>query len=262
MHPLSKTFVDTHFHVFDAGVAHGPARYVPAYDAPLGNWQELALAQGVGRGVLVQPSFLGTDNSRLMDELRLHLDSLRGVAVVSADADVHALRAMDAAGVRGIRLNLVGTPGADVWSHAHALWDALLALDWHVEIHTDIGELPAVLGVVPDGLTLVVDHMGKPSAAALSDATVRALVARSRRSSVHVKLSGPYRLGPVDPAELARLWLGELGASSLLWGSDWPHTSHEADADYAGLLGALSGWVGEDVATAALTINPSALYWR
>jgi len=259
---LSKTFVDAHFHVFDAGVVHGLARYVPTYDAPLGAWQKRARPLGIHRGVLVQPSFLGTNNSRLMEELALHPDSLRGVAVVSPDVDVHELRAMDSACVRGIRLNLAGAAGAGAWAGAHRLWDLLLALNWHVELHTDTGELPEVIGAVPEGLALVVDHMGKPSAAALSDPTVRALALRSRRSAVHIKLSGPYRLGSVDAGELARLWMGELGPAALLWGSDWPHTNQEAGTDYATLFNALHDWVGEETANAARTGNPLARYWR
>ena len=60
---------DCHFHVFEAGVGVAGSRYVPTYAAPLAQWQALAQAQAVERGVLVQTSFMGSDNRR---DLNLH----------------------------------------------------------------------------------------------------------------------------------------------------------------------------------------------
>jgi len=53
----SKNWVDTHFHVFNAGEAVAGARYVPQYTAALQDWMALAQGVGVTRGVCVQPSF-------------------------------------------------------------------------------------------------------------------------------------------------------------------------------------------------------------
>ena len=104
--------------------------------------------------------------------------------------------------------------------------------------------------------------MGKPEAISANDKTVRALSARSRREKVHVKLSGAHRLGGLDAGALARLWLGELGADRLLWGSDWPCTNHESCADYPMLLRSLHDWLGEDaVVEKVLTANPQRVYW-
>lgn len=260
---LSKTAVDTHFHVFAAHQAQPGARYTPAYNAPLSAWQAAAQPLGVARGVLVQTSFMGTDNSALLATLAQHPDTLRGIAVAAPTADLPTLAPLHAAGVRGLRLNLAGSAHAiPAWSAATALWDAVLALGWHLELHTDIGQLPGVLAQLPAALPLVIDHMGKPDAVTASDATVRALAARARQAPVHVKLSGAYRLGGRDAGALARLWLGELGPDCLLWGSDWPCTNHEALADYAALLAALADWLREDAAVMqALVGNPGRLYW-
>jgi predicted TIM-barrel fold metal-dependent hydrolase len=261
---LSKTAVDAHFHVFAAHQAQPGARYTPAYAAPLSAWAAAALPLGVRRGVLVQTSFMGTDNSLLLATLAQHPDTLRGIAVVAPGTDLQGLRPLHAAGVCGIRLNLAGVShDMAAWSAATPLWDALLALGWHLELHTDTGRLPEVLAQLPAGLPLVIDHMGKPDAVAASDASVRALAARSRQTPVHVKLSGAYRLGGLDASALARLWLGELGPDRLLWGSDWPCTNHEAQADYPALRHALDSWLADAAAAnAALATNPDRLYWR
>ena len=118
-----------------------------------------------------------------------------------------------------------------------------------------------MLAQLPAELPLVVDHMAKPAAASASDATIAVLSARAQQAPVHVKLSGAYRLGGRDAGAVAQVLLGELGAQSLLWGSDWPCTNHEALADYPRLLAALDDWVGPEAAVQALTVNPAALYW-
>lgn len=258
-----NSFIDSHFHLFSAGQACAGARYVPGYDAPFQAWWAAAAAAGVSRGVLVQPSFLGTDNSRLCAELRAHAGRLRGIAVIDPACAPGELRELDACGVRGIRLNLAGVShDLAAWRHATPVWDELARLGWHVELHTDAGALPGVLRQLPTGIPLVVDHMAKPAAASASDPTIAMLAQRARTSPVHVKLSGAYRQQGLQARDVAGVLLGELGPRSLLWGSDWPCTNHEALADYPGLLASVFEWVGPQAATRALTGNPEALYWR
>ena len=259
---LSKNFVDTHFHVFSAGDGLPQARYKPAYDAPLSAWEDLSQPLGVGLGVLVQTSFMGTDNRRLLDELASQPHSLRGVAVVAPDADPADLQRLHAAGVRGIRLNLAGVSHEiPEWRQADRLWSSLAELGWHLELHTDVGALPGVLQQLPGDLSLVVDHMAKPDAPTQSDPTVQAVVQRCRKASIHIKLSGAYRLGGRAPEQTARMWLQVLGVERLLWGSDWPHTNHEAVTSYGSCFNQLQDWVGEGAAQKVLTDNPLAVYW-
>ena len=261
--PTSKLpCVDSHFHIFPAGQSRPGARYQPGYEASYEGWHEAAAAVGVTRGVVVQPSFLGTDNTRLCAELRKHADSLRGIAVVDPACSPAGLRELAVAGVRGVRLNLSGAShDLPAWRGATGTWDEMLRLGWHVEVLTDTGALPAVLAQLPQEMTVVIDHMARPAAASHFDVTVRALQKRARRSAVHVKLSGAYRLGGPEPGAVAQVLLHELGSASLLWGSDWPCTNHEQFADYPQLWGALGEWVGPDVAQRALRSNPQALYW-
>ena len=258
----SKNWVDTHFHVFHAGVASDSARYVPQYTAALDDWLALAQSVGVTRGVWVQPSFLGTDNRLMVGALEKHPDVLRGVAVVAPDIHPDEVKAMHTSGVRGIRLNLAGVDhNIPEWTRAERVWHTLHQLGWHLEVHTDQGALPKVLAQLPSDMPLVVDHMAKPREASASDATVQALVHRAQRVSTHIKLSGAYRLGGVGATELAQIWLHELGPQALLWGSDWPCTNHESLANYAQLFAALVTWVGEPHVDEVLSHNPQRLFW-
>jgi predicted TIM-barrel fold metal-dependent hydrolase len=102
--------------------------------------------------------------------------------------------------------------------------------------------------------------MGKPLQVRAGDATI-AMLRSQRRGRVSVKLSGAYRLGGLDAQGLARVLLDELGPSALLWGSDWPCTNNEDQADYSRLFEDLTGWVGADCLNAVLCDNPMRLFW-
>ena len=216
--------------------------------------------------MLVRTSFLGTDNTELLAELQAHSQTLRGVAVIDPLAGAEELDTLHRAGVRGIRLNLAGAGRTDLDAARlpGRLADALAAHGWNVELHTDPGMLPGVLERIDPRLTVVLDHFGRPTSAHAADPTFQAVAARLAAGSaaVHVKLSGAYRLGGLDPRALACAWRDLLGSRHLLWGSDWPCTNHEDRADYPALLGALDGWL-DDPAERRQTLldNPLALYW-
>ena len=259
---MSKNVVDAHFHVFNAGVAVAGARYVPQYSALLSDWMRQAQSVGVSRGVWVQPSFLGTDNTLMLNALKSHPDMLRGIAVVRPDACVEELQVLHAAGVRGIRLNLAGVSHEiPEWTCANEVWGGMHALGWHLELHTDQGKLPQVLAQLPSDIPLVVDHMAKPQAASAEDSSIMALARRAKKSATYVKLSGAYRLGQVNAATAAWVLMNELGPSALLWGSDWPCTNHEQFADFEKLMSDALEWMSAGLEEQVMVVNPLRLYW-
>ena len=74
------TGIDTHAHVFARGLTLAEGRrYAPDYDAPVEDYLRRLDENGLSHGVLVQPSFLGTDNGFMLDALRRHPDRLRGI---------------------------------------------------------------------------------------------------------------------------------------------------------------------------------------
>lgn len=254
--------VDCHFHLFDAGVSAGRSRYVPSYTAAFSSWREAALQAGVRQGVVVQASFMGTNNQLLLKELEQNPDCLRGVAVIDPTTPLPRLQAMKALGVRAVRLNLVGTDHRlDGWHEHPQVWEHLQLLGWHLEVHTDAGRLAPTLAQIPADLTVVLDHMGKPQQLSVNDPGIAAVLQRTKHSAVWVKLSGSYRLGGLDAQALAGLWRDELGLHRLVWGSDWPCTNHEQHADLRQLRAHLANWLpsaGDAHQVAA--INPRRLY--
>lgn len=230
---------DCHAHVYETVTAVRTARYVPDRPAPLADWLVLQAEHGVAGGVIVQVSFLGFDNSQMLAVLA-DLDRTRfcGIAVTPLSATDDQLAHLAERGVRGLRWNLVS--GAALPDPAdpkvRRFLDRMRAHGLHVEIQLESPRLAALLpSLLPAAGTLVIDHVGLP---ALRDAGeepwLRALAGMRDRDGLHVKLSAPYRCAFDPRGHIERLF-ALLPAERFLWGSDWPHTRHEAEATYDGL---------------------------
>ena len=244
--------VDCHAHVFtrDLPLA-GERRYVPASNATIADFLGMLDRNGMSHGVLVQPSFLGTDNTYMLEALRREPRRLRGIAVVAPETAPDELGRLDQAGVVGLRLNLIGRPDpmfhTEVWRRhlAH-----VAALGWQVEVHAEAHRLPGVLSPLLDtGVVLVVDHFGRPDAqAGIDDPGFRYLLTLGATRRVWVKLSAAYRNGPDGVGERTAaaavpLLRAAFGLDRLVWGSDWPHTQFEATASPATARQALDAWL-------------------
>ena len=248
--------VDTHAHVFRRDLPMKPdRRHSPDFDALPQDYLAHLDSTGLRFGVLVQPSFLGTDNSYMLQVLASHPDRLRGVAVVDVACTEDELDRLALAGVAGIRLNLVGLPLPDL---GDAQWQSLLVRvarrGWHVEIHRAAADLPLLIPhVLKAGGHVVVDHFGRPDPiAGEEDPGFRYLLSQASEGRVWVKLSASYRIWqPTNGSAgqrstvLAGLLLQSFGAQRLLWGSDWPHTEHRHLAEYGQSRQWLDEWVPE-----------------
>lgn len=258
--------VDSHAHCFVRGLplAEG-RRYAPTYDAPVADYLAMLDACGLSHGVLVQPSFLGTDNSYLVSALRAAPKRLAGIAMLAPDTPAEEIARLSAEGVMGVRLNLIGKDDPDLTSDPWRAHLHLLALaGWQVEVQCEARRLPGLLPqLVGAGVTVVVDHFGRPDAAMrLRDPGFQFLLTAGAQWPVWVKLSGAYRLGG-DGATLACQAAAELmqsfGPGRLVWGSDWPHTQFETVADVPSALSGLAEWVQDETARAQILGNAAAL---
>jgi predicted TIM-barrel fold metal-dependent hydrolase len=238
--------IDAHAHVFskDLSLASG-RRYSPDYDATVHAYLANLSEHGLSHGVLIQPSFLGTDNRFLLDALAQAPDRLRGVAVVDTDISRGALQHMARLGIVGIRLNLIGRPlpdfAAPEWK---TLFKHIWTLGWHVELHREVADLPGLIRqLLPFGCKLVIDHFGRPDARlGVDDPAFQALLELGLSGQMWMKISAIYRLGGSveQNATFARaawpLLLQSFGPRRLVWGSDWPHTQHEHVVSYTGMV--------------------------
>ncbi|WP_040499906.1 amidohydrolase [Ideonella sp. B508-1] len=267
---MPVTAVDCHAHVFRRDLPMPDRRRAPSgYDATPQDYLHMLDTHGLSHGVLIQPSFLGTDNSYMVEALRAHPDRLRGVAVVETGITPDALQALAAAGVVGIRLNLIGLPTPQFNS---APWRALLPqlkeLQWQVEVHQIASQLePVIDPLLAAGLNVVVDHFGRPDETlGVNDPGFRYLLSTGRSRQVWVKLSAAYRNGGHGAGEATALAALPLlkashGLDRLIWGSDWPHTLFEHSADYGTERHLLDRWLPDPAERAiVLRSTPQALF--
>ncbi|MCG2644001.1 MULTISPECIES: amidohydrolase family protein [Bradyrhizobium] len=259
--------IDTHAHVFHRGLKLAPGRrYAPEYDAPLSLYLEQLDHNGMSNGVLVQPSFLGTDNSYLVDCLKQTNGRLRGIAVVDPSISADELRALDKAGIVGIRLNLVGQPLPDL---AASEWKGLLAnvkaMGWQVEIQRNASDLAVLTPQLLDlSVTVVLDHFALPDPKlGVSDPGFQSVLKLGATRNVWVKISAPYRNGPAGESfakEAYPLLRSAYGLDRLLWGSDWPHTQFEATQTYAKNRQFLDILVADERERAQVLSSPRPLF--
>ncbi|PTX03303.1 amidohydrolase family protein [Pararhodobacter aggregans] len=246
---------DCHAHVYEQLLPMAGARYVPAEKASLAQWLARQDSAGLAGGVIVQVSFLGTDNSQLLRALA-GLDRRRfaGVAVTALDVDEAELQALAESGVTGLRWNLVS--GAELPDPAEAAVSRLVALLRDLGMHLEVQlESPRLAGYLPVLAALpvpvVIDHLGLPRAEAAVEPWLDALEALPAREGIHVKISAPYRAAADPRPHLDRL-LTLLPRDRFVWGSDWPHTRHEAQARYDGLLAEAAARIDDAAAVRAL----------
>lgn len=253
--------IDCHIHVFRSNSALASnARHNPDFDAALDDVRALAKPAGIARFVLVQTSFMGTDNALLAAELEQDPANLRGVFVLDPRTSAAELRDLRQSGVVGIRLNLFQTELAQTLAPEQLrLIERCAREGLSVGLHDDAARLLHILQRI-DGRAdkLVIDHFGRPESlpGAESDPVYDALLERMALLSAHVMISAPYRARNMNPRTAYARLKHALGASKLLWGSDWPWTQHRDALTYG-------AWVrpfGEENLAAALQDNAAAFY--
>lgn len=258
---------DCHHHIYDHHYPPAPEATLHPGDATVADYRLLQKRLGIQRHVVVQPSTYGTDNRLLLDALAAFGPEARGVAVLHPDVSEGELRRLDAAGVRGVRFNLVQA-GATTLEMIEPLSRRIAARGWHVQVHMR-GEDIAAAGNLWMKLPtpIVFDHFGRiPLPEGTTSPAFRTIAALLERGRAWVKLSGAYivsRQGPPDYADVAPLARAYAAAAPerLVWGSDWPHPTETVKPDDAVLLDLLGVWVPDAALRQRILVeNPARLY--
>jgi predicted TIM-barrel fold metal-dependent hydrolase len=258
---------DCHHHIYDSRFPVDPKAELRPGDATVADYRALQARIGTTRNVVVQPSTYGTDNRCLLDALAQFGAAARGVAVVNTSVTDDELRRLHAAGVRGIRFNLVQT-GATTLEMVAPLAARVDRLGWHVQIHAR-PELIVANVTLWRGLPcqVVFDHMGHPhEPAGVNDPVVGVISDLARQGRAWVKLSGVYmdsKVGPpsyADCTEVARAYV-KAAPERMVWGSDWPHPTEKRKPDDAVLFDLLAAWAPDEATRKRILVdNPARLY--
>ncbi len=229
---------------------------------------------GFARGVLVQGSAHGRDNSVMLDALGQRPDRLRGVAVADVDVSPADLCEWNRLGIRGLRFNhffrdgQLHYRGGVPLSAARTLAPLMAELGWHLQLWIDAKDLPETIPVLKSlGLPVVIDHMGRTDArAGIGTEGFQSLLRAVGDGWCWAKLSGAHRLSRDAPdyrdARPFHEALVRANPERLVWGGDWPHPRVEGEMPDAGHLFELFQLWTPDVATQhrILVTNPATLY--
>lgn len=265
--------VDCHAHIFDRFERYpfsGERKYSPP-PATREAWMALHESLGVARGVQVNATPYGFDNSITEDFLRDHPRRFVGVATIPPSIDEKKLTALDEAGFRAARL-MDQFGNAATTAQLEVIAARVAPLGWHIEINiANCGDWVALeprLRRCP--VPLVFDHLGRPRGGAGLDQpgfqVIRRLLAE--RDDCWTKISSFYRLsdsGPPDYADMrpfVEILLRER-PDRCVWGSNWPHPGMTRfmpnDAD---LLDLLESWMPRETMREPLFASNAARLYR
>ena len=266
---------DTHLHIF------GDRRKYPLLaelrseppDAPLERFLKEAGAEGVTRMVFDQPSHYGLDNTCILDAIEtVGANRARAVAAVDADKVTDAeLKALDARGVRGIRVNF-GYRSTDraitrrAVEQAGMLAPRAAALGWHLEFlvpNWSLKELIPMLEKLPCDFS--VGHMGVfPAALGVNQEGFADFLRLHAAGRCWVKFTGVYRISKLpnfsDIAPLAQAFVTN-NPERIVWGTDWPFLSHLDAVTYPQLVQLFESWVPDTANQRTILVdNPAKLF--
>jgi predicted TIM-barrel fold metal-dependent hydrolase len=227
----------------------------------------------IQRVVIVTPSVYGTDNSATLYGMQARGADARGVAVIDEKTPGAEIDALDRAGIRGIRLNLItgGTNDPEVARKRFQTGVDRIKdrRNWHVQLYTNpkmVAALRQEFLAAP--IPLVFDHFAGAEAALGIDqpgfADVLELV---KSGKAYVKISGAYRASNAAPdyADVIPFAKALIAANAerILWGTDWPHPNMKSEAPDDGVLTDMIPKIAPTAAQqhALLVDNPMRLYW-
>ena len=269
-----KGACDTHFHVFGSPERY-PARdpkirYKPPF-APLHHYLEHARAMGFERFVFVQPSAYLRDNNCMLDAMR-EMPGCRGIVDLDEDAPEAEFARLDAAGVRGVRINVspIHPPEAGLLEkllpRVRRLEARCAEIGWHLdfllpgwltaEMLPVLAKLRVDHSLAHMGMFLAKDGPSQPG-------FVRML--RMLKNGIgYVKLTGVYRMsqapGFADAAPMARALI-EAAPDRLIWGSDYPHLSFADTVTSEQLFDLFQSWAPDEFTRRKILVaNPARLF--
>jgi len=180
------------------------------------------------------------------------------------------LAALDAAGVRGVRLNTDNKGGMPIrLADIPELAARIRPFGWHMEFlfpGNDILELmPAFTALA---VPMSIAHFAyQPAAAGVVAPGFKALLELARRGNTWIKISGANRvsandLPPYDDVKPLAQALIEAAPERIVWGTDWPHPNkYLANPNDGDLVDAFGDWIADEAMRRRIMVEtPAALY--
>jgi predicted TIM-barrel fold metal-dependent hydrolase len=257
---------DCHFHIYESRFPVDPKSTLRPADATVADYRLVQKRLGMTRCVIVQPSTYGVDNRCMLQALAQLGRDARGVAVVNLGVSDAELKRMNAAGVRGIRFNLVQT-GATTLDMVEPLAKRIAELGWHIQVNAMPEQIHSAAEIwkgLP--VDVVFDHLAHVPEPGGLDSAYGVVSDLLEKGKGWVKLSGAYadsKIGPPSYSDREAITKAYVknAPERVVWGTDWPHPTEKTKPDDLALLDLLLKWVpDEGMRTRVLVSNPEKLY--
>jgi len=245
--------------------------------APLEHYLQMAGILAISRGVVVQPSVHGLDNSVTLNAIQKSNGRFCGVARIDDQTPRDELRRLNDAGIRGARFNFLDRPQGNIKldSFERAV-EHMIEFGWSIDLHIDPKNLlrhEKRVRALP--LPVVIDHIARVNPVdGLTQPAFQLLLDLIKDNKFWVKVSGADKLCStdvhsyfglpfIDVAPFARAMIA-AAPDRVIWGTDWPHSNNflpgrtPNDGDLLDLLAAFAP--EERERQKILVDNPSTLY--
>ena len=270
---------DTHFHIFGPpdNFPFAPTRQYTPPAAALEHYLNMSAVIGIERGVVVQPSVHGLDNSVTLDAIERSGGRFRGVGRVDDKASRSDLKKLHEGGIRGVRFNLLDRPRGNIALDVFdRVVEGIADFAWSVDLHIDpknLLEHEKRLRALK--LPVVFDHIARiDPAAGLNQPAFQLLLDLLKGDRFWVKVSGADKicnarvdsypgLPYIEVIPFARAVI-EAAPDRVIWGTDWPHSNIFVPGQTANdgdLIDLLCEFAPEEkVRKKILVDNPAVLY--
>ncbi|EIW67965.1 hypothetical protein M231_03993 [Tremella mesenterica] len=236
---------DTHCHVFDP-IRHPYISNTP-YRPPARTVNDLQNASLTRNVVIVMALPEGTNPAHTVEAIAAFKAAgrdARGTVVLDLhQMDVDNLKALDAAGIRSVRLHQTRLgEGGDLGGMMAAMCDkfAIAGVKWSLDAQLSLATWVRLSPVLRNlhnkyGTVFVIDHMACCHPSDVDSPDFSHLLDLLREGVVYIKISAMDRYradGPVEAFEsLIRQLVETRWGEGLLFGSDWPHTVTEGEVE-------------------------------
>ena len=247
MSVFTEPKIDCHVHVLDpVNFPYGKNIDYKPSGQEIGTPPQLAQVMrtyGVSHALLVQPnSGYGSDNSCMLDTIARSAGRTKGIAIIDFDADLAALRGLQAQGVVGAAFNPT-FHGTEYYKRSAGLIERLAELDMFLQLQCEHDQLSMfVPWIEAMPVRVLIDHCGRPTPeAGLHQPGFQALLRLARTGRVSVKLSG-YAKFSREPYPFKDTWpfvsaiVEAFTLDRCLWASDWPFLRSAQRQDYGPLV--------------------------
>ena len=213
--------IDTQLHLIDQvrfPMSRQSGGYLPGPEVQADHARLIAVLDrhDVAKGVLVQPSGYGSDNTALFEALEEGGERFRAVVMCAQGA----VPELVSAGAKAVRLNMTDFAGHDP-KRAAELGKAVLERGLALQVQAGPEPLEQLLDRLPDG-SVIIDHLGRPDPH--NDTSLARVAAMAQRPETWLKVSGGFRIEDDwrRPTSGLRDLVARWPSDRVIWGSDWP----------------------------------------